>query len=96
MLFSGYTISDIAFTALIPLCILLAFTIIMMLANAERDEEDKYIMWEKIQMVVGIFFFSGCNIPDSFVSLLAGAFLSILKRNNGGYISCLVDIQLLK
>ena len=41
-------------------------------------------------------FFSGCNIPDSFVSLLAGAFLSILKRNNGGYISCLVDIQLLK
>ena len=56
MLFSGYTISDIAFTALIPLCILLAFTIIMMLANTERDEEDKYIMWEKIQMVVGIFF----------------------------------------
>ena len=56
MIFSGYTISDIAFTAFIPLCILLAITEIMMLVNAERDEEDKYIMWEWVQMVVGIFY----------------------------------------
>lgn len=74
MLFSGYTISDIAFTALIPLCILLAFTIIMMLANAEKDEEDKYIMWEKIQKVLWIFFLVDficiiglyCYLPNLF------------------------------
>ena len=56
MIFSGYTISDIAFIAFIPLCILLAFTVIMMLVNAERDEEDKYIRWGRIQMVVGTFY----------------------------------------
>lgn len=55
MIFSGYTISDIAFIAFIPLCILLAFTVIMMFVNAERDEMDKYNRWEMIQLVVGIF-----------------------------------------
>lgn len=56
MILSGYTISDIAFTAFIPLCILFVFTEIMMLVNAERDEEDKYNRWNRVQMVVGIFY----------------------------------------
>ena len=56
MILSGYTISDIAFTAFIPLCILFAFTVMMMLVNAERDEEDKYNRWNRVQMVVGIFY----------------------------------------
>lgn len=60
MIFSGYTtfemIAEIAFTASVPLILLFAFTEIMQQVNSERKEVDKYIRWERIQVVVAILF----------------------------------------
>ena len=60
MIFSGYTtfemIAEIAFTASVPLILLFAFTEIMKQVNSERNKVDKYIRWERIQIVVAILF----------------------------------------
>ena len=78
MIFSGYTtfemIAEIAFTASVPLILLFAFTEIMKQVNSERNKVDKYIRWERIQIVVAILFLLDficligfyCYLPDLF------------------------------
>ena len=78
MIFSGYTtfemIAEIAFTASVPLILLFAFTEIMQQVNSERKEVDKYIRWERIQIVVAILFLVDFICLIGFYSYLPDLF----------------------
>ena len=77
-MFSGYTtfemIAEIAFTASVPLILLFAFTEIKKQVNSERNKVDKYIRWERIQIVVAILFFVGFIWLIGFYSYLPDLF----------------------
>ena len=78
MIFSGYTtfemIAEIAFTASVPLILLFAFTEIMKQVNSERNKLDKYIRWERIQIVVAILFLVDFICLIGFYSYLPDLF----------------------
>ena len=77
-MFSGYTtfemIAEIAFTASVPLILLFAFTEIKKQVNSERNKVDKYIRWERIQIVVAILFLVDFICLIGFYSYLTDLF----------------------